>query len=408
MDKKVVLTAAIVVAFLLSSSILVLFYNQEAEDNEINLVARVNTEGSGIYLDAQYRPGDFIELNDDGTPARDENGEIIYKVDAWRGKIFGDPGTTSIQHIQMQDIVVNHLGLRFLPYTVGTQLSQDAVYYQANITNAAAFESESNSHLAGGILWEPQVQAILHSTVRESVLMMTTNEFDPGHTCCVIGASHEFITNNPDTTVRFLAAYIEAVDWVNDAKADKSSDEYALLLDIAADKTGITDRQVLENALELVTYTYGGTGEGDTPEAPLTSLEDSIADLTEDLYGLSDSPLMRTLKSMGFSSYHEFAQRYVNDGYLAQAMELEIPESGFSDTSVTVAVIAGDIHQIAIHVGMDERVGIFDKYGVNVHVSSASNGGGVATSLQNGEADFGFVGAPPMTITTINGQLSKS
>ena len=50
MDKKVVLTAAIVVAFLLSSSILVLFYNQEAEDNEINLVARVNTEGSGIYL----------------------------------------------------------------------------------------------------------------------------------------------------------------------------------------------------------------------------------------------------------------------------------------------------------------------------------------------------------------------
>ena len=28
--------------------------------------------------------------------------------------------------------------------------------------------------------------------------------------------------------------------------------------------------------------------------------------------------------------------------------------------------------------------------------------------MQNGEADFGFVGAPPMTIAVINGQLSQS
>ena len=51
MDKKVVLTAAIVVAFLLSSSILVLFYNQEAEDNEINL--EISTEllsGAGVEV----------------------------------------------------------------------------------------------------------------------------------------------------------------------------------------------------------------------------------------------------------------------------------------------------------------------------------------------------------------------
>ena len=376
MDKKVVLTAAIVVAFLLSSSILVLFYNQEAEDNEINLVARVNTEGSGIYLDAQYDPRDFVQFNDDGTIAYDDDGKVIYKVDAWRGKIFGTPGPTSIQHLQLQSIVVNDLGLKYLPYTVGTTLSDDAVYHVSNITNAAAFESTSNRNLAGGILWEPQVQAILASDVREAVLLMTTNDFDPGHACCVIGASHEFITSNPQVTVRFLAAYIEAVDWLNAAKQDKSSEEYQYLLNVAADRTGITDRQVLENALDIVTYTYGGQGEGDTAYAPLTSLE------------------------------NEFAQRYVNDGYLAQAMELEIPESGYSKANVTVGVISGDIHQIAIHLGMD--LGIFDKYGINITVNSAANGGGVATSLQNGEADFGFVGAPPMTIAVINGQLSQS
>ena len=406
MDKKVVLTAAIVVAFLLSSSILVLFYNQESEDNEINLVARVNTEGSGIYLDAQYDPRDFVQFNDDGTIAYDDDGKVIYKVDAWRGKIFGTPGPTSIQHLQLQSIVVNDLGLKYLPYTVGTTLSDDAVYHVSNITNAAAFESTSNRNLAGGILWEPQVQAILASDVREAVLLMTTNDFDPGHACCVIGASHEFITSNPQVTVRFLAAYIEAVDWLNAAKQDKSSEEYQYLLNVAADRTGITDRQVLENALDIVTYTYGGQGEGDTAYAPLTSLENDIMELADELYALSDGPLKRTMQSLGFSSLHEFAQRYVNDGYLAQAMELEIPESGYSTANVTVGVISGDIHQIAIHLGMD--LGIFDKYGINITVNSAANGGGVATSLQNGEADFGFVGAPPMTIAVINGQLSQS
>ena len=129
-------------------------------------------------------------------------------------------------------------------------------------------------------------------------------------------------------------------------------------------------------------------------------------ELADELYALSDGPLKRTMQSLGFSSLHEFAQRYVNDGYLAQAMELEIPESGYSKANVTVGVISGDIHQIAIHLGMD--LGIFDKYGINITVNSAANGGGVATSLQNGEADFGFVGAPPMTIAVINGQLSQS
>ena len=66
MDKKVVLTAAIVVAFLLSSSILVLFYNQDTEDKEINLIARVNTEGSGIYIDAKYEASDFIVVDSEG------------------------------------------------------------------------------------------------------------------------------------------------------------------------------------------------------------------------------------------------------------------------------------------------------------------------------------------------------
>ena len=245
---------------------------------------------------------------------------------------------------------------------------------------------------------KPQYEALLESTVRPCNSMMTTADFDPGHTCCVIGASHDFITHNSDITVRFLAAYVESVDWLNNALKDKSSEEYAYVLDLAMERTGISNRNVIESSLESVIYTYGyDESLGDTKERPLASLEGAIADLVEDL-GLKNNVLRQ-----GFSSTNEFAQRYVNDGYLSQALDYQKSESGYSMYSVKVAVIAGDIHQIAIHLG--QSLGIFESYGIELNISSAANGAGVATSLQNGEADVGFVGAPPMTTTVVNGGL---
>ena len=397
MDKKVVLTAAIVVAFLLSSSILVLFYNQDTEDKEINLIARVNTEGSGIYIDAKYEASDFIVVDSEGNPLPDADGNIQYHKEFWEGKIFGTPGSTAIQHVQLRQIVES-MGYTFTLYTNGANTSPgcNTVYFNDNITNAAAFEN--SPQLDGGIIWQPQYQALLESTVRPCNSLMTTADFDPGHTCCVIGASHNFITNNSDVTVRFLAAYIESVNWVNNALQDKSSEDYAYLVDLAIQRTGITDRTVIEASLDSVIYTYGyDENLGDTQERPLASLESSIADLVLNLN------LTNRLSNQGFSSPYEFAQRYVNDGYLSQALSYEKSTSGYSMRTVTVAVIAGDIHQIAVHLG--DELGIFESYGINLNISSASNGAGVATSLQNGEADVGFVGAPPMTTTVVNGGL---
>lgn len=391
MDKKVVLTAAIVVAFLLSSSILVLFYNQDNEDNEINIIARVNTEGSGIYLDSKYDPDDFLTI--------DNEGNITYYPDMWEGKIFGTPGRTSIQQIQMQQIVES-MGLRFLPYTTGANQAPGcgAVYFIDSITNAVAFEN--TPELDGGIAWQPQYEAVLESTVRPGVSLMTTAQFDPGHTCCVIGASHEFITSNPDVTIRFLAGYIDSVNWVNNAIQNKSSEDYTELVELAMERTGISNREVIEASLDSVVYTYGGDGEGDTATNPLYSLENDIAEL---LPGLG---LDQTVIRDGFSNTTEFAQRYVNGGFLAEAMDFEPSVTGYSQRTVTVGVIAGDIHQIAIHLGIEK--GFFADYGININVSSASNGAGVATSLQNGEAVFGFVGAPPLTIQVVNGSLVPS
>ncbi|MCH3978636.1 MAG: hypothetical protein LKE35_06675, partial [Candidatus Methanomethylophilus sp.] len=74
-----------------------------------------------------------------------------------------------------------------------------------------------------------------------------------------------------------------------------------------------------------------------------------------------------------------------------------------TSTTVTVAVISGDIHQIALQVGVAQ--GFFTHYGINIRQVNESNGAGVAVAMQNGSADFGFMGAPPATITCVNGQL---
>lgn len=397
MDKKVVMTAAVVVAFLLSSSILVTFYNPTEEDNEIRLIGRVNTEGSGIYLKPTEFPSDYVNI-DSGT------GTITFYPSAWGGKIFGTPGVTSIQHMQLQAIVVNDLNLKFELYVTGMTLHNDTVYYLPSITNANLFTQTilNEPNLVGGILWEPQFSKLIEESGCKK--MMLTSDFEPGHTCCVIGASHEFITANPDTTVRFLAAYIKSVDAVNYALQNPSSQEYSNLLAIGMERTGISDQAVIESSLQTVTFVYGNSSPEDTAKTPLNSLENDIADLVDSFYGLGGT-LKVSLKSLGFSSSSEFAESFVDDGYLSQAMEFVPNPSGYSKKTVTISYIAGDIHTcLAMFYG--QELGIFEQYGIELDADGAANGAGVATSLQNGEADFGFMGAPPITIAVINGSLN--
>lgn len=405
MDKKVAVTAAIVVAFLLSSSVLILFYNQGDSDKEIDLIARVNTEGSGIYIDAKYDAGSFIEVDSAGKPVKDSSGNVVMKTDGWRGKVFGTPGTTSIQHIQLQTLVQG-MGLKFTPYTKGSDTSSTSnnVYYVATITNAAAYEAESTKYIDGGIIWEPQYHALLQNTIRKCNPMMTTGDFDPGHACCVIGGSHKYMSSHSDETVRFLAAYIKSVKWMNAALADRSSADYESLMDIAERKTGM-DKTVLAEAMANVVYTYGGNGTGDTDAAPLTSLKSDVAKLVDNLYSIPGT-LRVPLKDLGFNSSQDLAKKFVDDTYLSKAMAYEKSASGYSNATVTVAIITGDVHQIAIHVGIEK--GFFSEYGITVKTTTAANGVGVATSLQNGEADFGFMGAPPISIIAINGKLIAS
>jgi hypothetical protein len=195
---------------------------------------------------------------------------------------------------------------------------------------------------------------------------------------------------------------MKATDWVNNALANQTSEDYALLVSVAKNVAGPNFTEVeIKEALNTVTFSYGG----DTAK-PLADLSRQIAALSENLVELGVTS--KGLNDLGFNNGTEFTNRFVDDGFLLKALKLledDVPYVG-KTSDLRVAVIAGDIHQIAVHIA--KELGFFEEYGLNVSFSPAVNGPGVATAIQNGDASFGLLGAPPITTTVINGELVKA
>ena len=128
--------------------------------------------------------------------------------------------------------------------------------------------------------------------------------------------------------------------------------------------------------------------------ANLSQLTDDVEQLIKDLYNIKavDSD----------SNAGVIAGALVNDKYVKEAVKMT-PGTYESKTTIKVAVITGDIHQIVLHVA--DSLGYFDEYGIDLDINGSSAGGPVAIALQNGSADVGFLGAPPATIATINQSL---
>ncbi len=397
MDKKIIVIAIVAVIVIASVGVFAIVKNNNNDDAtpSYTLIARVNTEGSGLYIKAtvlEERGGveEFYSINDEGN-------YIITEANAtaWGGLIFGTPGTTSIQSIQLQTIVEENLGLKFVLYQQGMTISSDSVYYVASVANATA--ALGNTIINAGILWQPQYQAIIDDTSDVYTALALTNNIFPGHTCCVLAGSTSYITSHSDVTERFLAAYVEGVDWVQDALANPGSAEYNDLVALCVQKTSGLTTEEIEESLATVTYTYGSDD-----STPLASLVADVASLTDSLKELGS--LKHTVQDLGFANSTDFANAFVDGSYLANA--LQGVSKSTSNVTVSVAVITGDLHQIALHAAIEQ--GFFSEYGITIALSGATNGAGVAVALQNGTVDFGLMGAPPATITTINSELIKA
>ena len=214
-----------------------------------------------------------------------------------------------------------------------------------------------------------------------------TNNYFPDHTCCVIAANYSFIENNTESVEKFLAGYYDSVLFVQQALKNTSSDDYRWLIKFSQEKVPGLSEQEIKDALSNIAYLYADGNDGN-----LSALKSDIQSLVS---GLSSVNAL----TKDVSDASKFADNYVNDAYMKYAIQnRDSLKSG--SASINVAVISGDIHQIAIHVGIEKK--LFSEYGVNIVISNTTNGGGVATSLINGDSQIGFLGAPPATINMIN------
>lgn len=402
MDKKIlaIIAAAIIVT---AGAGAFLLLNNDPEEKGLSVLARVNTEGSGLYLKSGEKANDYLEILTPAqvaafTPGANDavktysTHTLVFHKDKWGGKVIGTPGAATIQHMQVREIAVDFMKLKFSKYTVGDTLKADTVYYDEGVSNYTLFKSKN--YLTGAYIWQPQYQMAVADGCTGLVL---SDKLFPKHTCCVIAGTEKYLKHNESSTVQFLGAYIKSVDKLKSVIAAGSGTEYDELVALGVQRIGggITADTVKES-LRTITYTYGDSTQGD-----LSVLEASIVDLVTKYE--ADHLVKKTMSDLNFNSAAEFGKKFVNSYYLKKAVNAQ-PTSAASKT-VTVAVIGGDIHQIALHYGV--KLGYFTQYGINVELSSQSNGPGVATALQNGGADFGLLGAPPLTITTINGELIK-
>ncbi|NCA74493.1 MAG: hypothetical protein EOM93_06600 [Gammaproteobacteria bacterium] len=379
-----------VLIILLSASGLVLSM-EDSEKESVSILARVNNDGSGIFIRADTEDlDDMTEIVDGVLTA--------VNPDLWEGMVFMTPGPSSIQHMILMDIVKEDLGLNFVQD--GTT-AENAVFWTqvppGNMLQRMKLPNEQ-SYIDGGIAWEPHYAVAVNDGL--CVELMTTSDYWQGHPCCVVAANNSFLSGNENATERFLAAYMQSVLWVTDA-LDPSSVNHEALIEITkaigTPSPPTMSDEVAEAALANITYAY-----------ELGDLAEQLAEVV-DTYKSLNIVQQSTLTEAGYDSSLAFTEHLVNEQYLAGALNEEggvkepgdLGYYGGALTHIGVAYLAADIHQIALHVGIEQ--GFFEDYGIEIELLGPfAAGGDVMNALLSGHASIGFVGSPPVVSSSIN------
>jgi hypothetical protein len=404
--------AVVIAVIVVAAGVGIFLFNSNMNtDKEINVVARVNTEGSGIYLKNGEIAGDYLEVMTPEAyevykttmPETDkalvnDTSVVVFHTEAWEKQIFGTPGTTTIQHMQLKELVEEVMDLKFTLFRDGMQLQDGYVYFDSGIQSYSVFKGKA-TYLTGAFIWQAQYTVAVSDGC---VGLIMTDVLFPEHTCCVLAASHKYAVANEASTVAFLAAYIKSVDAVNKILSEGSGEAYDGLILLTINKLGLEDneknRKIASDALNTINYVYADKDSAN----PLGHLTSDIRDLV-DKYEATGQ-LNRTLAELGFKDSDQFANKFVEDKYIVAAIGGSATVQ--KDVKINVAAIKGDVHQIAIHYGIQQ--GYFAEYGISIEISLQDNGPGVATALENGAANFGLLGAPPLTIRAIDSQLVRA
>lgn len=378
-----------IVACLLMASGLYLS-TTDRDTESVSVLARVNDEGSGIFIKESLG----IDLD-------------IHDPENWDGLIFMTPGPSSIQHMILSDIVKG-LELKFAQR--GTPSGPNTVYWtQVAPGLMVDYMFNSDKDVDGGIAWEPHFSVALdyNKDGDRCKKVATTDEYNPDHPCCVIAANNTFLSKNEDATQRFLAGYAKSVQWINATLDAGSGSDFKELVDMTIDigtpKIEGKDQMpefTAKKALYNIKFTYElnhGT----------TTLADQYVEIME-VYEKLGIIVPEVLTKAGFETPGDFAEHLIQDQYLAEVFDGDgnlksSEELGYTGgiTTVKVAYLAADIHQLALHIG--KAKGFFEEYGIHVDLKGPYGAGGdVMNALLSKHADVGFVGSPPVVSSSFN------
>ena len=370
-------TAAIAVGFLVFFSIGggFIYFNDTEETNDpvVSVIAKVNSNGSGIFC--RYD----LDIND---------------PEGWGGKVFMTPGPGSIQHEMLKTLAFS-LGYYFA--LDGPAKNNNTVYFTI-VTPGQMSTEYKKGYVDGGIAWEPAFSRILHEFSDNTYNVATSDEIEPDHPCCMIVATHAFIEKYPDTVLRFLLAYIEALEWANDAKEKGSGPEYEKLLDVSVSVAlpGVAGgHYIAADALENIDFSSELTNLKEDVVALLIRFENS---------GSITNPV---------SDKNAFADMLVNGSFLEKVKDMSIGEKedmkDGEPAHIRLGVLTADLHQIAVEIAMadgikgEESPSLFKQYGLNVVKVTASAGAEVMGNFATGSIDMGVLGLPPTVIRSANG-----
>ena len=365
-------------------------------DDSFNVISRVNTEGSGIYIKESVLTARSLTVDDFFIGTGDNRTVDASVKSAWAGLIWGVPNVQSIQYVQMAQLA-QKMGLQFQAYVSATydSSSTTTMYFETGVANADTATVAKASIIDGGILWQPQYEKIIKTSGWTQLEL--TNNFDKDHACCVVIGSHKYISENKDVTTRVLGAYIQAVNYVSAAMANHTLDsddngeaDYNEIVQIGMAFTGFTI-DIVEDALADITYLFSDDNTSGSLSLLQSQAESLIGSLSS--LGIIDPPKDKAVVADGL----------VDDSYLTSAVAYT-PLATYDLANVGIGVIAGDIHQIAVHVANSK--GFFTTYGIDATLTPIAGGGSnVAAQVVSGGVTFGLLGLPPATITTINSGL---
>lgn len=380
----------IVICLLLASGAFLATIDREPQS--VSILARVNDEGSGIFIKSD-RP----DLD-------------IHSPEGWEGLTFMTPGPSSIQHMILNDIVTSpEIGMKFVQQ--GMQSEGKTVYWTQvapGLMTDTMFEV--NKDIDGGIAWEPHYSVALdYKKGSDSCkAVASTKEYKPDHPCCVIAANNDFLNANEDAVKRFLAGYVKSVQWINDTLEAGEGEDFDYLLektiDIGTPKTSDESKQMSKttalNALENIRFTYSLANEN----VDLASQLEEVIETYKRLKIVQEE----VLTNAGFETSADFTNHLVQGTYLDDIFEngnLKTPEElgydGGGETTINVAYLAADIHQMALHIGIGK--GFYEDYGIHVRLNGPYGAGGdVMNALLSKHSNLGFVGSPPVVSSSIN------